>query len=64
MANLIAFDDPSHPNQKIWIHPDAVEQVKSVGNGNSSIIFRSGSSPIYVSGEPEFVAAKLNSASD
>lgn len=33
MAKLIAFADAAHPDRQLWIHPDAIEEVRSVGNG-------------------------------
>lgn len=64
MAKLIAFARAGQPDYMIWIHPDAVEMVRSNGSGNTIVSFRSGDDTITLAGEPDFIVAKLNSASD
>lgn len=62
MAKLIALAMAAQPDQMIWVHPDAVERLRSNGAGNTVLYFRSGETAT-VGGDPDFVAAKLNSAS-
>lgn len=63
MAKIIAFADPNRPGEMIWINPDAVEMLRASANGNTHVVFRSGAAPVYVGGEADFVAGKLNAAS-
>lgn len=64
MAKLIALPVAGQPNRMIWVHPDAVESLRATGTGNTIITLRSGGDIPYVAGEPDFIASKLNSASD
>lgn len=64
MAKIIAFAGGYDATQKVWIHPDAVQSLFQVEPGVTSIIMRSGQGSLNVGGDADFVASKLNEASE
>lgn len=64
MAKLIALAIAGQPHRKVWIHPDAVQQLSDTGTGNTTLQFRSGAPSITLGGSPDTIASKLNSASE
>ena len=60
MAQLIALPSSTF-NGSVWVNPDAVGSVHPVNDEVSVLKMVGPKDDIYVKGEPDWVASKLNS---